>query len=296
MPNLSAKENAQHTSLSSPFRYYPSALPDLDFSFPPHWHNEFELNYIRSGTAVFYYNGERYLPEEGDIFIFQPNQTHSMSTLGDHKIYYDTFLFTTESFGLPSERGNHTIIGPLVSGDSQITLPINRSSPGYPLLKEIVEAMVSASKLNSATDDLLVKGELLRLFYYLHTYGHIKYSRNEKAADTERIQPVLTYIDQHYAENLTVDSLARLIPLSPNYFMYCFKRVTGTSIVSYITQIRIRNACELLQNSGKQVLQIAMECGFDNLSNFNRQFKKNTGCSPMQYRKRFLADADKKAE
>lgn len=293
MPNLSAKEIAQHTSLSSPFRYYPSALPDLNLSFPPHWHNEFELNYIRSGTAVFYYNGERYLPEEGDIFIFQPNQTHSMATLVDQKIYYDTFLFTAESFGPPSERGNQAIIGPLVSGDSQIDIPINRSSPGYPVLKQTIEAMITAAKLNSSPDDLLVRGELLRLFYYLHTYGHITCGKNEKAADTERIQPVLTHIDQHYAENLTVDSLAQLIPLSPSYFMYCFKRVTGTSIVSYITQIRIKNACELLQSSNKQVVQIAMECGFDNLSNFNRQFKKNTGCSPMQYRRRFLANAEK---
>lgn len=55
MSKSSAKEIAQHTSLTSPFRYYPSALPDLNLFFPPHWHNEFELNYIRSGRAVFYY-------------------------------------------------------------------------------------------------------------------------------------------------------------------------------------------------------------------------------------------------
>ena len=51
MSKSSAKEIAQHTSLTSPFRYYPSALPDLNLFFPPHWHNEFELNYIRSGRA-----------------------------------------------------------------------------------------------------------------------------------------------------------------------------------------------------------------------------------------------------
>ena len=63
MSKSSAKELTQHTSLTSPFRYYPSALPDLNFFFPPHWHNEFELNYIRTGrvaqgeTVVFWHTG-----------------------------------------------------------------------------------------------------------------------------------------------------------------------------------------------------------------------------------------------
>lgn len=87
--------------------------------------------------------------------------------------------------------------------------------------------------------------------------------------------------------------LAQLIPLSKSYFMYCFKRITGTSIVSYITQIRIKNACKMLLSTDKQVVRIAMECGFDNLSNFNRQFKKNVGCSPLKYRNSFLPQSEK---
>ena len=292
MSKSSAKEIAQHTSLTSPFRYYPSALPDLNLFFPPHWHNEFELNYIRSGRAVFYYNGIRFTAEEGDIFIFQPNQTHSMTTLGDERSYYDTFLFTGDPFGPPGERGNPAVISPLVSGDSLIRQPINRDCAGYEVIRQTVESMISAAKLDSAPTDLLVKGDLLRLFYYLHAYGHITYRQSEKAADEERIRPVLTYIDRHFAEDLTIDALAQLIPLSKSYFMYCFKRITGTSIVTYITQIRIKKACEMLLNTNKQVVQIAMECGFDNLSNFNRQFKKNAGCSPLKYRKSFLPQAE----
>ena len=212
MSKSSAKEIAQHTSLTSPFRYYPSALPDLNLFFPPHWHNEFELNYIRSGRAVFYYNGIRFTAEEGDIFIFQPNQTHSMTTLGDERSYYDTFLFTGDPFGPPGERGNHAVISPLVSGDSLIRQPINRDCAGYEVIRQTVESMISAAKLDSAPTDLLVKGDLLRLFYYLHAYGHITYRQSEKAADEERIRPVLTYIDRHFAEDLTIDALAQLIP------------------------------------------------------------------------------------
>lgn len=290
MPRTSKKESAQHTSLFSPIRYYPSALPDLNPFFPPHWHNEFELNFIHSGTAVFFCNGVQYTPEDGDIFIFQPNQTHGMSTWGNKKIYYDTLLFSSKVFGSLSERGNHSVISPLVSGEAVVQLPINRNSAGYDVIRKTVESIFEASKLDDEPSDILAKSELLRLFYYLHAYGHIVYSQNKTPTDETRIRPVLAYIDQHYAEDLSLDTLARLIPLSKSYLMSCFKRITGTSIVTYITQIRIRNACEMLLSTNKQVLQIAMECGFDNLSNFNRQFKKHTGCSPSKYRKTYSSN------
>lgn len=292
MPTTSKKEPAQHTSISSPIRYYPSALPDLNPFFPPHWHNEFEMNYIRSGRGIFYCNGVQYTSEEGDIFIFQPNQTHGMTTLEGNKIYYDTLIFTSKVFGSMSEQGNHTIISPLISGEALIHSPIKPSSAGYSDIRQTVESMFDASKLHSASSDILAKAELLRLFYYLHRYGHIEYCQNKLSEEEARIRPVYAYIDQHYAEEISVEILAQLIPLSKSYFMSCFKRITGTSIVTYITQIRIRNACEMLLNSNKQVVQIALECGFNNLSNFNRQFKKHAGCSPSKYRSTYSSSKE----
>lgn len=284
MPKTSKKELAQHTSLSSPIRYYPSGLPDLMPFIPSHWHNEFELNYIQSGTGTFYCNGRQFAPEPGEIYIFQPNQAHGMTPIENTRITYDTLLFTTKIFGSQGERGNHLIITPLISGESSIRLPIDRSCAGYDQIREVVESIFEAAKLDDAPSDILAKSELLQLFYYLHIYGHIEYCQNSASADETRIRPVLAYIDQHYTEDLSVESLAQLIPLSKSYFMSCFKRITGTSLVTYINQIRIRNACEMLLNTHKQVLQVALECGFDNLSNFNRQFKKHAGCSPSKYR------------
>ena len=290
------KESAQHTSLFSPIRYYPSALPDLNPFFPPHWHNEFELNFICSGSGSFYYNGLQYYPEAGDIFIFQPNQTHGMSTVGAKKILYDTLLFNSRVFGSLDENGNHAVISPLISGEATIRMPINQNSTGYDVMKPIVESIFAAAKKNDTASEILVKGELHRLFYCLHIYGHISYCKSNTSSDEARLHPVLEFIDQHYAEDLTVDRLAQLIPLSTSYFMTCFKRITGTSIVTYINQVRISNACKMLVNSNEQVLRIALACGFDNLSNFNRQFKKHTGHSPTNYRIIYASSVNSSAE
>ncbi len=284
MTKPSKKESVQHTSLSSPIKYYPSGLPDLIPFIPSHWHNEFELNFIRSGTGIFYCNGKQFLPEEGQIYIFQPNQAHGMTPLENNKIIYDTLLFNSKAFGSQSERGNHTVISPLVSGESTLRLPIDRNCEGYEQIRQTVESIFEATQKNDAPSDLYAKSQLLQLFYYLHAYGHINYRKNTGSADETRLQTVLTYIDQHFAEDLSVETLAKLIPLSNSYFMSFFKRITGISLITYINQIRVRNACEMLISTKKQVLQIAYECGFDNLSNFNRQFKKHAGCSPSKYR------------
>ncbi len=291
MQKTSKKEFVQHTSLSSPLRYYPSGLPDLLPFVSPHWHNEFELNFIRSGTGIFYRNGKQLLAKAGDIFIFQPNQTHSMTTLDNQKVSYDTLLFNSNIFGSQSEQGNHLVISPLVSGKSSICQPISSNCEGYSMIRATVESIFNATIANDAASDILVKSDLLRLFYYLHIYGHIESYRSAPSADESKIRPVLTYIDQHYTEDLTVEFLSQQIALSKSYFMSCFKRVTGTSLVTYINQIRVRNACEILLTTDAQVMQVALECGFDNLSNFNRQFRKHTGCSPSQYRTAYSANA-----
>lgn len=287
MPKPSEKEPVQHTSLTTPFHYYPSAIPSLTPFITSHWHNEFELNYIRSGSGVFYYNGVKYVPQEDDIFIFAPNQSHSMTVPEGKSVHYDTLLFTSKVFGTLGERANHLIIGPLVSGNAIIRQPINRGCDGYGVIRQTVDAIFDAINKNDAPADMLIKSELLRLFYYLHTYGHVISSQNKASADEARIRPILQYIDQHYAEDLTVEFLAQLIPLSKSYVMACFKQITGISIVTYISQVRIRKACEILLNTDKQVIQIALECGFNNLSNFNRQFKKHTCFSPMEYRRNY---------
>lgn len=291
MSNPSIRESAQHTSLTAPFRYYPSGLPDLLPFIAPHWHPEFEINVISSGSAAFCCNGERYLTEVGDIFVCPPNETHSMTALEGETVHYDTLLFTADAFGAISERGNHALISPLVNGSARVVQPIRRGDRGYDALHSSIMTAVCAAKENSPAGDLLIKGALCRFIYELYQFGHVSFRRGDTPIGETRIRDVLTYIDTHFAEPMSIDQLARLIPLSTNYFMTSFRQFTGMSIVAYITQVRIKNACDLLRRTDRQIMTIAFDCGFHNLSNFNRQFKKSVGCSPLQYRKSFRKDS-----
>ena len=83
-----------------------------------------------------------------------------------------------------------------------------------------------------------------------------------------------------------IEQLADLCHFSPTHFMNFFKKHLGVSCMEYVIQFRLRKAAELLQHSTLPILEIATQSGFNNLSNFNRQFKKYYQITPSQYRKK----------
>lgn len=136
---------------------------------------------------------------------------------------------------------------------------------------------------------MLIKSELLRFMFLLYESGSI--SSNGFVKKSSLMRPTIEYINEHFTEPLTIDQLAGVVHLSKSYFMGAFKRETGVGAMEYIAQLRLKLARELLRDTDKSVADIAFECGYHNLSNFNRQFRSAGGCSPKEYRSR-CTDSD----
>ena len=150
-----------------------------------------------------------------------------------------------------------------------------------------VQQIFRCIRENSAVSDLLLKSELLRFFYLLAASPELCTDRPAMPASAENLRPVLAYIQEHFADPITIEELARLSHLSKSYFMSCFKQTFGLGAVEYLTQFRIKAACEALRSTTQSVSEIAYDHGFRNLSNFNRQFRSKVGCTPQMYRKEF---------
>ena len=103
--------------------------------------------------------------------------------------------------------------------------------------------------------------------------------------DSSGIGKVTDYILQNIQEKLSIRELSDIACMHPNSLSREFKKMTGFSIVEYINKIRIGNAARYLSETNSTVLDICYKCGFQNLSNFNRQFKKVMNCTPSNYRK-----------
>ena len=109
----------------------------------------------------------------------------------------------------------------------------------------------------------------------------------ESVADANarsKIQMAIGYIQEHFAENLTVNVLAEHYGMSPNYFSSMFKKEMSRSAVNYITELRINQARELLYHSELSVVDISKKVGYEDSQYFFRVFKKYLGMTPLQYR------------
>ena len=109
----------------------------------------------------------------------------------------------------------------------------------------------------------------------------------------ESVKAVLTYIGQHYQDKLYVKDLSDLASMNEQYFCRFFKKAVGKSPIDYINDVRLTQVIRLLEGTELPVTQICLECGFNNIGNFQRLFRRKTGTTPLQYRKTFLSNKSK---
>lgn len=308
MPNQETLENRRHSTAYIPYSFYECRMPELYLNVPLHWHDEFEINRVLKGKGEFICGDEKLIAEEGDLLILPPDTLHAAYPCEGSVLVYQAMVFSPVMLGVNSnDRCAVEYIRPIVKGSIRPRARISRTMPNYAELKASADLLFSYSGLPkpgdtveagkdtfhapSPREDLLLKGELLRLF------GLLDYERaddmnaggNGKAGDTvsysEMIRPALEFMVENYRENISVDELAELVHLSKSYFMSCFKKAAGTGAIEYLAQLRINAACRMLTDTARTIADIAYNCGYNNLSNFNRQFRKLAGCSPKEYRR-----------
>ncbi|MBR4221360.1 MAG: PocR ligand-binding domain-containing protein [Victivallales bacterium] len=126
--------------------------------------------------------------------------------------------------------------------------------------------------------------ELLQMLgsYICETYNHRQFLASFQQSDP--ITEATKYIQNHYAQSITIDGLAHVVCMSKSNFIHRFSEQVGYSPLVYLNRYRISQACEMLQKSKMTIAQIAEACGFSNITHFNRLFKRYMGETPMEYR------------
>lgn len=158
------------------------------------------------------------------------------------------------------------------------------------LAAERMQRLASASGLSRIV-------ELLGLLDLLAVSGELKpiasagFVPAVAHADQDRMQRVCGYINAHLTESIDRDRVAAEAHLSPGAFSRFFKLRTGRTLPEYVNALRIGRACELLAEDRGKITDIAMECGFRNLANFNRHFRALMKFSPREYRQQFRETA-----
>lgn len=261
------------------------------FDGPYHYHPELELTWIRKGSGKRFIGGSVSDFEEDDLVLVGANVPHCWQSnnpviSGNAKAIVIQFLpdFAGESFLLLPELTkvqnllNKSFAGILVKGAEKrriiSKMRLCASAEGLGRLIQFIEII-----------DLIANSDEVELI-------DSKYiGKVQSAADSERFQKVFSFLIQNYQNEISLETIAGVANLTPTAFCRYFKKVTRKTLVEIVTEFRINQACQLLGNSEKPVSDICFECGFGNISYFNKTFKAITGNTPMQYRKLFLSRA-----
>ena len=284
-----SKIEATHNNSWIPYTYYWNTFPGKRPFVEPHFHPQFEINYMVNGSMCFSLNDDTFSGKEGDIILIQPNTIHSITqpkdSIGINN--YHTFIFNSDFLcGALGEFCYTEILKPIVHGQTNISGVITKSHPYYAEIRTALENILSATNRHDPLLTLMIKGELLHFFYYV-----LEYRYHEKASlsnqSLQDLQQVLVFINKNFDQKITLEQLSKIAHLSPSRFTTKFKQIMGVSAVTYINQVRLKKACQLLTDTTESILNIATLCGFNNISHFNVQFKRNVGLAPYEYRKRF---------
>lgn len=267
-----------------------------------HWHDEIEILYFMKGNFKVKINMESFPVEEECFFFVNPGEIHSVDCSGpatESAIVFHPCILNFEHYDLAQTQ----LIQPLTKGEIQLPRFLDSSHPAFhKIKKEYLDilnvfhqtGMFLSSEYQTVTEDiasqLFIRAGFLKMLGFLSSFSLL--TQPEKADDyrVQIIKSSLEFIRKHYQEKIYIRDLAGNASMNEQYFCRFFKKILGKSPVTYINEYRIKQAIILLQTTDSPVMDICLDCGFNNLGNFLREFKKDTGFTPLQYRKHYSSE------
>ncbi len=289
MYSMNLHEKKHHNTLDFPAAYYfvDSAHPQYHMS--THWHREWELIRIKQGTLTLHADHTEIVGHAGDFFLIRDGMLHGAVP---ENCVYECLLFDFNSL-LRSSELIQKYLRPIYRLEllPELLYPANAYPELHAMVAELMDANAVKIAVPEASDyrDLITYSGLNHLFARILQKG--LYTTNKEPGlklpnRIGQIKSVLEYIDQQYQSAITLNSMAEVAGMNPKYFCRIFKEITQQTPMDYVIFFRIEQAAKLLSTTDLSVLEIAMECGFNDCSYFIRTFKKLKHVTPKQYRKR----------
>lgn len=287
--NISEYENYQekkkHFDAAFPYNTYLCCIPQDFLSVPLHWHLEMEMIYIKKGYGNVSIDLSSTKVKEGDIILVTPGQLHGIFQQDQIRLEYETILFDLHMLEAKSNDSCTTdFFGPLQHSHMLSQNIYTPQDPKYQKIARCLDQADEVCKTFPHAYQLAVKSCLFSLFYELFTDWEIASAKKKPLPSLEKLKIILKYVENHYQERITIQEIAAYCDYSPSHFMKYFKHAMGMPFITYLNDYRLMMAARLLLASDCSVLSISQEVGFENLSHFNRCFKKKFAVTPGAYR------------
>ena len=276
------------TPLSDKDCFYIADRRKSEFTYPIHCHKEFELNFVENAAGLKRIVGDSVeTTSEYDLVLITGSDLEHCWEQGDCRspdIREVTIQFSSHFFDSLINTNQFDRVKEMLNrAKNGLCFPLSAIMKVYAL----IDALSEKQGFHAVISFLTLLYELSFFTEKARTLSSSSFAKIEVQANSRRVQKVQHYINAHYQEEIRLNDLAEMVGMTDVAFSRFFKLRTGKSLSDYIIDIRLGYATRLLVDSTMTIAEICYECGFNNLSNFNRIFKKKKNWSPKEFRENY---------
>lgn len=279
-------ENVNHETAARPFSIHHTYVDEENGNaLYLHCHPEAEFFYLEEGEVCFFIEEQCFELQAGDAVFIPPNLVHHADKADGMPCRYSALVFSLDWLsGYLGGEGNLYVNLLMDHRFEAIRIFQWENDANAEILRRLSRFREYA-RLPIQEYELRLLGELMISVQEIFNAVSKEMRYNEKT-DAARlgVQRGIDYVMSHYGEEITLDALVESSGYSESHFCHRFKEVTGYTPFAYLNRVRVIKAAELLFTTRDKITQIAGSCGFDNISYFNRVFRKQMGMSPGEYR------------
>jgi AraC-like DNA-binding protein len=260
-----------------------------EFTFPLHYHEELELNLIINAKGAKRIVGDHIENiDDLELVLVGPNLYHAWFThqCKSEEIREVTIQWHKDLFEDRLLRRNQL---------SFIRSMIERSQKGILFSKETAQQLtprILSLNQKNGFDSVL---ELLSILHDLsisrnmRTLSDVSFTNEHFTYNSRRIEKAFEYMNNNYDKPITLGEVAKLVSMTEVSFSRFIKKRTGNTFIDSLNEIRLGHASRMLIDTTHSIAEISYNCGFNNISNFNRVFKKKKACTPKEFRENFTS-------
>lgn len=258
-------------------------------SIYPHYHDNYEIVYLKTGSATVRVGNHIFQGEENDFFFSNKFQVHSVTSEESKKSEIYAIVFDQKII----EELNHNLLfdnllQPLFSGVLRFPEKISKKSVMYDQLLNSIQFIIEEYYRQEKGYELFIKTEVERIFGTI-----IRYSEKEKAensimmslSDKKIVEGTWLYINRYYNKKISLDQMAKNLNISKHYYCRLIKKLTGKTFTQLLNMYRVQQAKMLIETTRLPIFDIIEKTGFSNQSYFNKMYSTYIGHTPIQSRK-----------
>ena len=253
-----------------------------NYKLPHHYENTYQSVFLLAGKILYQVGEKEYQVSKGGMIVLNTLEEHTLKVL---EYPYERYVIQIRPDFFQHEVKYPEVIAVFIKRPADFSHLLTVTEPVWNYLHDVIREMEKEYLNRKKYWEMYVGADLRRMFITIFRECADVLSMMKIGNGVTVAYNVMNYLNHHFAEDISVNSIAAALFLNRDYISHVFKDETGYSVMAYVISLRINRAKLLLAETDRSITDIAMECGYTDFTYFSKQFKKHTNMSPSKFRK-----------